>query len=114
MFFAGQIAFEVDQALGGAGGHDAAAACARRTERAARPFPAAHGQDYGAGLKLLQAVFRADRGDQAAGCQFQDHCAALPGDSPVHDCLDVTGGIFRSGQLFFETVQAEAVVNALR
>jgi len=106
-------AFQIDQALCRAGGHDPGAVGARDGQGTARALPAAHSQNNRAGLDLHQSVRRADGSDQALRRYVEDHRVALERDAPLLDLADVAVGVFRAGQLLVEDMQPETVVDAL-
>ena len=111
--FAGHDALQIGELLGGAGGEDAGAALAGGAQGAPGPLAAAHAEDHGLGLNLLEAVLPGHAGDHLVGGHVDDHGLGLIGDLIGQDLFDEPLGVLGAGQLLLEGVEAEAVVDAL-
>ena len=111
--FAYQIALHVDIALGGTGGVDAGRAGARDADGPAGALPAAHAEDDALCFEDLVALLLADTVDLFIRRDLQHHGAQLHPDASGAQHFNVAPGVLRAGELFAETVQPEAVVDAL-
>ena len=111
--FAYQIALHVDIALGGTGGVDAGRAGARDADGPAGALPAAHAEDDALCFEDLVALLLADTVDLFIRRDLQHHGAQLHPDAGRAQHFNVAPGVLRAGELLAETVQPEAVVDAL-
>ena len=110
---AGQVTVDIEVALGSAGSHDARAAGTGNEEGVAAALTAAHGEDDGLCPDLHESLFRTHGSDGPVRVQF-DHEGVQEIRNPqlLHH-IRVSGGKFHAGQILFEAVQAESVMNAL-
>ena len=110
---AGHNALHIDVLLCRARGIDARRTCARNAERTLGTLAAAHCEDHGARLDLKDAHGGTSRHYGTVRAQLGDHRVGHIGDLSFlhHFCVAV--GVFGSGQLLAEAVQAEAVMDAL-
>ena len=111
--FAGQIAFDVVQPLGTAGGVNARGPGAGNAQGPPGTFPAAHGQHDGPRLHLNVAPGRADAIHDLFAGKIQHHGIGPDLDLRRLQLVDKPLGVFRAGKLLAEIMQAEAIVNAL-
>ena len=112
-FTSGHIAFDVNQTLGGTCGINARGTIAGDVQGAAGTLSAAHGQDHGAGLDLEHAVRPVHGGDYLIMGDIHDHGVQLVFNAQIQDLVNETGRVFGTGQLLFEGVQAETVMDTL-
>ena len=110
---AGHIALQVDEFLRRASGEHARAARAGGRQRAAGPLAASHGQHDGPGLKELHALFTAHGGHEAVAVHAEHSGAAAHLYAQLLHAVDIALGVFGTGQLLLEAVQAESVMDAL-
>ena len=108
-----QIALDIDEALGRAGGKDARRAVAGDVQRAPGAFPAAHGQHHRLGMELEQAVLPVHRRDGLVRRKVQHHRVEFVGDAQRLGLPDEPVGVFGAGEFLLKGVQAEPAVDAL-
>ena len=94
-------------------GDDARGAIAGNPDGARVPFVAARGHDDGFGLDFHRPIFRGNIGDDFVFGDVEDVRPELIFDAALLHLLDEAGEEFRPGQLFFEFVEAETIMDAL-
>ena len=113
-FVTGQIAFHIYHTLCSACSEYASRTFTRSTDSATSTFTAAHGQNNGFAFKFQQTFFRANCDNGFIRFNFENHGINQGFDFRfVFNHFDATISIARTGQFFFEVMQAKAVVDAL-
>ena len=110
---AGQIAFHVDIALGGAGGEHARRTSAGDGDGAPGALPAAHSQHDGLGLLHAVAGGLAYHMYLALRGHLQHHGIQPHFHAGLRQQVGKTGGVLRPAEFFLKILQAKAAVDAL-
>ena len=112
--FAWQETFHVNHTLSSAGSKDTCRTFTRNANSTAGTFPAAHSQNNCFTLNLQKTFFRADSNNSFILKNFQNHGINQSFYFRlIFDQLYTAIRIARSGQFFFEVMEAEAIMNTL-